>query len=270
MDSRSERSKFESMQETDYFMKRRSVIKCAAVAVVAFLSVATSRVSAIATINFAADDLVYFADRNGAFLKDGCLVEMGQFSISDAALSALGSGGLWLGNYYTLVSDFIPLSTKYSSTIGTGTTTNPFDANAGAIYASFTGSNAGFAGGAVYLLVFNSNTAASATEVGVFKGNSSGAGAWNYPVNMTTGTANLDADDALLTPLIGTYVSGISGASNPYNNGENGNANPTISELRLAGLPLSPPTPEPPTVALVGLGVLGIAGIIRRRRLVLR
>src|SRR5207244_4005281 len=104
-------------------------------------------------------------------------------------------------------------------------------ANSGAVFATFTGSNAVFAGGAVYVMVFNANMTANATEVGVFKGSSSGASAWNYPANMTTGSAGLDTDQALMTPLVGTFVGGISGASNGYNS-NSGNANPTIGELR--------------------------------------
>src|SRR2546428_621134 len=131
-------------------MKSQMIKKFVAVAVVGMLTVATSRVYAIATISLGADDSVFFATSGGVYLKDGSLVEMGQFSVSDATLSALVVGGtITPANYAILLSDFIPLNGTFAHFIGDGTTFVAGDANSGAIGAIYSGSNTAFASGPI-------------------------------------------------------------------------------------------------------------------------
>jgi len=236
-------------------MNGKSILKYAAVAA-AVACMGSSQVYA-AGITINADDSNYFATSTGVYLHDGNLVEVGQFSQNDATIAALASGNtLTPANYATLLADFIPLSGVSAIGMGTGTTgPGTSGSNAGAISGNFSGTNPGFSSGAIYVMVINSNSNANATQVGVFKGDST----WMYPLNMATGSATADTDQALTTPLIGTFAGGLSGAANAYNNGPNGNANSTVGQLRL-----DPIVPEPSTYLLVGTGLLGLLGLRRR------
>jgi len=236
-------------------MNGKTVFKFVAVAA-AIVCVGSARVYAAATVAFGADDSNFFATSAGVYLNDGSLVEMGQFSISDAAISALAPGNVMTpAAYATLLSDFVPLNGTFALGIGTGTSAVAADKNSGALSGNFTGSNAGFAGGAIYVLVINSNTTGNATQVGVFRGNST----WTYPANMNTGNAGIDTDAALTSPLIGTFAGSQPGAGNGFNNND-GNANATVGQLRLDAI-----VPEPSTWMLVGTGLVGLLGLRRRR-----
>ncbi len=64
----------------------------------------------------------FFATSGGVYLHDGSLVEMGQFSQSDAVIAALATGNqLTPASYAVLLSDFVPLSGVFSNAIGSGT-----------------------------------------------------------------------------------------------------------------------------------------------------
>jgi len=236
-------------------MNGKTVLKFAAVAAV-IVCAGSARVYANAGINFGADNTTFFSTSTGVYLNDGSLVEIGQFSISDAAISALAPGNVMTpAAYATLLSDFVPLNATFAIGIGTGTSASAGDKNSGAIAATFSGSNAGFAGGAIYALVINSNTTGNATQVGVFRGDAT----WTFPLNMASGTANPDTDNALTSPLIGTYAASQPGAANGFNETD-GNANSTVNQLRLDQI-----VPEPSTWMLVGTGLVGLLGLRRRR-----
>jgi len=238
-------------------MNGKTVFKFAAVAA-AIVCVSTARVYAVATITLGADDTNFFATATGTYLKDGSLVEMGQFSANDATLQALAAGNtLTPASYATLLADFIPLNGVFSHFIGDGTSAVAGDKNSGAIFAIFSGNNAAFASGSIYTMVFNSNTTGNATQVGVFKGTSAD---WLFPANMNTGSAGPDTDQASQSPLIGTFSGGQPGAGNPYN-GVDGNANGLVGQLRLDTIVT---VPEPSTYLLVGTGLLGLLGLRRR------
>jgi len=238
-------------------MNGKMIFKFAAVAA-AITCVGSARVYAAgAGILLGADNNNYFATSTGLYLNDGSLVEMGQFSISDAAISALAPGNIMTpAAYATLLSDFVPLSGgTFAIGIGTGTSAVAADKNSGAISATFSGTNPGFASGPIYVLVINSNTTGNATQVGVFRGDST----WTFPANMASGSASIDTDQALTAPLIGTFAGSQNGALNGYNNTD-GNQNATVGQLRLDAI-----VPEPSTWMLVGTGLLGLLGLRRRR-----
>ena len=213
-----------------------------------------------ASITFEAVTQTYFADSSGIWLANGDLVEMGQFSVANATLQAMESGGnISSANYQQLLADFIPLNGVATNRMGYYSgglfqLTAP-DANSGAASIPFTGNNPGFAGGSIYLLVFNSGSASTATEVGVF------TGSWIYPETMS-GTTTISADQASTSPLIGAYQSGIAGTLNGYNQNA-GNSFSPLNALELANIQ---PAPEPSTLALAGLGGLAMLWQFRRRK----
>jgi len=214
-----------------------------------------------ASITLSAMNQTFFADSSGTWLTNGDLVEMGQFSVANATLQAMESGGnISSANYQQLLADFIPLNGVATNRMGYYSgglfqLTAP-DANSGAASIPFTGNNPGFAGGSIYLLVFNSGSASTATEVGVFTGST-----WTYPTPMS-GTTTIGADQASTSPLIGAYQSGIAGTLNGYNEND-GNAFSTVNALELANIQ---PAPEPSTLALAGLGGLAMLWQFRRRK----
>jgi hypothetical protein len=189
-------------------MNGKMIFKFAAVAAIVCVASA-ARVYAAATVTLAADDMVYFGLANGNALPAGDAVYVGQFSISDAAIAALESGGnVSAANYATLVSDFVPLSVTSIGTIGTAS-----DGDAGAIDATYSGANTAFANGAIYAFVVNTATTAGASQVGVFKGDTT----WIYPANMTgNGSVSIDTDNALTAPLIGAYAGSVNASAKGY------------------------------------------------------
>jgi hypothetical protein len=220
---------------------------------VALLCAETTRVNA-AGITLTIADMTYLAATNGTWLNDGSIVMMGQFSISDTAISNLVVGGtLSPVNYATLLASFLPLNIQPVKLIGAGTTTGPGDANSGSMLQTYIGTNAAFAGGPIYLMAFNQATTNlnATTQVGVFAGGA-------YPANMVLGSTTLDLTDTF--PLIGTNVTGIAGNSNPYNWGPGNQWNP-INQRRLVAVVI----PEPSAFMLVGMGLLG-AFVLRRTR----
>jgi hypothetical protein len=236
-------------------MNGKTMIKGAAIVAVALVCASASRVYAAATVTLGADDSVYFGLNNGLALPTGDAVYMGQFSVGDATVSALATGGnLSQANYATLLSDFVPLNGDAVNLIGTGTTASP-----GSIFAPYTGGNTAFAGGAIYLMVVNAPTSGAATQVGVFKGDSN----WLYPANMATGSAGIDTDDALTTPLLGSYSATVNAATAGYTyDAVSGNNYGTVSALLLDTVTV----PEPSSIALVVMGLFGAIGMVRSRR----
>lgn len=232
-------------------MNGKMIFKFTAVAA-AIVCVASARVYAAASIQLAADDTTYFGLANGNALPAGSAVYMGQFSISDAAISALAPGNtLTPASYAALVSAFIPLTVTPRNTIGTGAL-----GDAGAITASYVGTNTTFQGGPIYLMVVNTSTTAGATQAGVFRGDS----AWTYPANMASGAIQIDTDNALTSPLIGTYAASLNAAAKGYTyDADSGNSFGTISAIQLDTI-----VPEPSTYVLVGTGLLGLLGLRRR------
>ena len=208
--------------------------KSAAIAAVALLCASMSRVYA-GTFWLNADDAVYFGLANTNALPVGDAVYMGQFSISDGAISAMASGGrISEANYYALVSAFVPLNGTSLNTIGTNAL-----GYAGAIGAMYTGNNTLFTSRAIYLMVVNAATTAGATQVGVFRGDTS----WYYPGDMLGGAQAIDTDDALTTPLLGSYLASVS--SSVYGYGYDCGAAQcygTISVLALDTVILGPST----------------------------
>jgi len=200
----------------------------------------------------------FFADSSGTWLTNGDLVEMGQFSVANATLQAMESGGnISSANYQQLLVDFIPLNGVGTNFMGyyMGSPLLGDNANSGAMYGSFTGNNPGFGSGSIYLLVLNSGSTSTATEVGVF------TGSWIYPETMS-GTTTITADQASTSPLIGAYQSGIAGTLNGYNQNA-GNSFSPLNALELANIQ---PAPEPSTLALAGLGGLAMLWQFRRRK----
>lgn len=83
----------------------------AALTAVTLLCASASHVYAAAAVYLGADDSTFFGLANTNALPAGDAVYMGQFSISDNAISALASGGrISDANYAALVSDFLPLN----------------------------------------------------------------------------------------------------------------------------------------------------------------
>jgi len=225
----------------------KSTLKyAAATAAIALLCATSGRVYANATIEMTATDSNYVALANGQMLPSGDLIELGQFSISDSAVSALASGNsLSQANYATLLSDFIPLANGISQgTAGSATVAG----SAGAYDISFTGNNAGFANGGAYLLVFNAATSGAANQVGVFKNGT-------FPGDMTAGTKANDLDTG--TILLGSYTAATS-VDNAWNDDVVGN--PVINTFNLDTV-----VPEPSTYMLVGSGLIGLLAMRRRR-----
>jgi hypothetical protein len=236
-------------------MNGKMIFKFAAVAA-AVVCVASAHVYA-ATVNFAADDSNFFGLANGTPVPVGDAVYIGQFSISDAAVSALEAGGtVSQANYNTLVSDFVPLNVTALQLMGTGTGNPPDATSAGAIASAWLGTNPAFANGAIYVMVVNSATTVGASQVGVFRGDTS----WTFPAVMTTGSVGIDTDNALTAPLIGSFVGGLAGTTVPFNESANGSGNSTIGLLELAPIAV----PEPSSVMLVVTGLLGMLGLRRR------
>jgi hypothetical protein len=239
-------------------MNGKTMIKGLGIAAVALLAASAGRVYA-ATVNLGADDMVYFGLANSLALPAGDAVYMGQFSISDASITALGAGlsspSSSQADYNTLVSDFVPLSGTSLGLIGAGSV-----GDAGAISAAFTGTNPTFALGNIYLMVVNTATTAGASQVGVFRGDST----WTYPAVMATGTVGIDTDQALTAPLIGSYTASQNAAAGGYAyDSDSGNDYGDIASLDLAVIAS---VPEPSTYMLVVLGMLGGIGMLRRRR----
>jgi hypothetical protein len=236
-------------------MNGKTIFKYAAVAAIV-LTAASSRVYATgAGIALGADDTTYFGLASGAALPAGDAVYMGEFSITDAQIAALQSGGtVSPANYATLLADFIPLNSISLQAIGTGT-----GGDAGSIGATFTGSNPTFASGAIHLLVVNAaSTTNGPTQVGVF----TGTALWAFPANMASGSASIDTDNALTAPLIGSYAASLNAATDGYAfDSDSGNDFGTIAALQLAPITI---VPEPSTYLLVGTGLLGLLGLRRR------
>jgi hypothetical protein len=249
-------NKIENQKKGEMTMNRNKTVKFAVIAA-ALVCISMSRVYAIATANFSAAGDTYFANSSGTYLLDGNLVEVGRFSISDGTISAMVSGGeVSQANYSTLMASFIPLDTVFSSAIGVGTTAGASSDNSGAISKAFTGGNATFAGLSMYVMVFNTSTTGTATQVGVFTGPT-----WLFPGNMVSGAVAYDAGTAG-TPLIGTITTGRPGTGNDYNTVIGDGLDP-IRSLNLVNITA---IPEPSSIALVGIGMLGLVGFIRRRR----
>ena len=113
----------------------------------------------------------------------------------------------------------------------------------------------GFFGEAVYLVVFNAATAASATQVGVFKGPAVGtvADGWTFPASDLAFPKSYTADDlSALSVVIGGFED--SGFDNAWAGANTG------------AIILANAIPEPSSLALAGVGLLGMISLIRRRR----
>jgi hypothetical protein len=229
-------------------MNGKSIIKyvMTTTAAIALLCATSGRVFALGTIIASAVDSNYLAVAGGgAWLAVGSTVEMGQFSISDAAISALQSGNtITPANEATLLAAFEPLTGGTpSGTVGTSAAFS----SPGAFDITFTGNNTAFASGPIYLLAFN----AGQTQIGVFKDGT-------FPSSMATGAESLELDNAAVPPLLGTYT-----AANPLDNvandGNNGNA--VINSFNLDQV-----IPEPSSIMLVAMGLFAGIGMIRRRQ----
>jgi len=227
---------------------------------IALLCATSGRVYALGSIEVTAIDSNYLALSNGQMLPSGDLVELGQFSISDANLSALANGGTFTpATFATLNSDFVPLTGGTSSGTAGSATVSGY---AGAMDVTFTGNNSAFAGGPMYLLVYNAATAGAATQVGVFRGpGTAGSGGWSFPSSMATGSSGSDLDTANVSPLIGTYT-----ANSAVDNGWNDNVGNGYPNVNTFNLDRVVSVPEPSSIALVVMGLLGGFGLIRRRR----
>src|ERR1017187_1454302 len=227
------------------------LVKYSAVIAAAVLLASTGRVNAM-TVGWQNDAGETAITLNGGTvgLAVGDIVELGIFknNMSNAAISALFLGVP--GNGTAIQSAF---NVWASGAIGDGgsggTVLGAFAENSGPAGAGYFTSNA-------FLVVFNVTSVggiSGATQMGVFKGPSTGATSgdnWLFPATDGS-TANFAvADITGANVLIGSYGSGTyddsaaNGATGWYGSGAN-------------ALELAQVVPEPSTYMLVGMGLLG-------------
>jgi hypothetical protein len=191
------------------------------------------------TVNWSAIDQNLITSPGGTVgAPVGGLIEIGKFSVSDATLLANQDSPL------TLQADFSAFATGLmgqGSEDGTHLSGYP-----GVFTEASIAVGTAFLNAPIYLMVFNTSSAATATQVGIFKG-----GDWVFPA-LETGTATLDTDTIGTTPVVGAYSTGTF-ASSEWTAGAN-------------ALQMHQVIPEPSTITLVGLGLIGAVGLARRRR----
>lgn len=176
----------------------------------------------------------------------GGLLLLGNFpTLSDAEVIALGANPVALTNNFAIWA---------SSTIGTGTSTDPD--GVGSFQATSISPGTGFFSEQAYLIVFNTGNPLTATQVGVFKGPTTGnsnGDPWIFPASDEAVPPVFTVDDftSATGVLIGSF--GIGTFNSPWS-GNNG-----INALALEVIP------EPSTWLLVGSGLVGLA-LLRRRK----
>jgi hypothetical protein len=223
-------------------MKSLNIVKCSAVVIAAL--VLTTSTSKAFTLVWSASG---FDVATGLTLSDqttglsiGSLVAVGNFgSMTDLDIAALGP------NPSSVWANFQPWAT---GAIGDGTFAE------GSFTISSIAPGSGYFSEQIYLVAFNSSSAGTATQVGVFKGPSSSPSfgdSWTFPPD------DLSAKSIVTDALNASHVIIGSYGVETYNNvdwwGENVNA------LALAAIP------EPSTYALVGAAVLGLLAVRRRK-----
>lgn len=178
---------------------------------------------------------------SGTTLAAGDLVRLGYFS-STANLGTSNSFSI-LNSIFTAIGEGNANGGTLSENGNSGTTMDidNYNGTQGAFLGSFSGVSATYFGASdtglqLYMWVFNSSDASSATQWGIFD-----APSWTFPANLGTVTMSLGSSD----------ISVIRGSTSG-------------SDFELANIPAS--VPEPSSLASFGLVIVLGSALLRRRK----
>ena len=166
-------------------------------------------------------------------VPQGDLIEIGITSASQATLNSATTATQLAANFTIVAAGFVGDTVGLPGTFAESTATP----------------GAGFFSKQIYLLAFNANAPAGATQAGVFTDTS-----WLFPPTDTAGTSIIDLGDSGVTAQVGSLASGTVVGS-----GLDG----TDAGALKGGYTV---VPEPSSIVLVALGLLGGLGVIRRRK----